>query len=172
MLGLRLNHKHLQNLVWRVLCSASFRSLCRSIDPGITFSPYIALTSEERSTMFSRGYQLKKLNKVQFYKDDLGLVLMVWYMHWKCSVTTFPEVPFSKRHFWAGQDLAMCQKKASVWCCQQVWRCTDSLNPVKKIKQMSFNSFSPLQDGSTHLELHDNIVCPGKSLFLVVIQCC
>ncbi|XP_037547742.1 protein phosphatase 1 regulatory subunit 26 [Nematolebias whitei] len=39
-------------------------SLCRSIDPGVTFSPCIALTSGERSTMFSRAYQLKKLNKM------------------------------------------------------------------------------------------------------------
>nr|XP_046231938.1 protein phosphatase 1 regulatory subunit 26 [Scatophagus argus]XP_046231939.1 protein phosphatase 1 regulatory subunit 26 [Scatophagus argus] len=38
-------------------------SLSSAIDPGITFRPCIALTTEERSTMFSRRYQIKKCPK-------------------------------------------------------------------------------------------------------------
>ncbi|XP_013886235.1 protein phosphatase 1 regulatory subunit 26 [Austrofundulus limnaeus] len=39
-------------------------SLNRSIDPGITFSPCIALTSEERCTLFSRSYLLRRWRKM------------------------------------------------------------------------------------------------------------
>ncbi|XP_017286752.1 protein phosphatase 1 regulatory subunit 26 isoform X1 [Kryptolebias marmoratus] len=38
-------------------------SLCRAIDPGITFHPCIALTSEERRTTFSTGNLLGKWKK-------------------------------------------------------------------------------------------------------------
>lgn len=41
------------------------RSLCRAIDPGITFSPCIALNTEERSRMFHRRCQAKRCRKVQ-----------------------------------------------------------------------------------------------------------
>ncbi|TDH02253.1 hypothetical protein EPR50_G00171060 [Perca flavescens] len=38
-------------------------SLSSAIDPGITFIPCIALTTEERSTMFNRRYPAKKFHK-------------------------------------------------------------------------------------------------------------
>ncbi|XP_040915333.1 protein phosphatase 1 regulatory subunit 26 isoform X2 [Toxotes jaculatrix] len=38
-------------------------SLSSAIDPGITFRPYIALTTEERSRMFIRRYLTEKCNK-------------------------------------------------------------------------------------------------------------
>ncbi|XP_059213924.1 protein phosphatase 1 regulatory subunit 26 [Centropristis striata] len=38
-------------------------SLSSAIDPGITFRPYIALTSEERSTIFNRRYLPEKSKK-------------------------------------------------------------------------------------------------------------
>lgn len=41
------------------------RSLCRAIDPGITFSPCIALNTEERSTMFHKRCQAIRCRKVQ-----------------------------------------------------------------------------------------------------------
>lgn len=41
------------------------RSLCRAIDPGITFSPCIALNTEERSRMFHKRCLAKRCRKVQ-----------------------------------------------------------------------------------------------------------
>ncbi|XP_068562724.1 protein phosphatase 1 regulatory subunit 26 [Cebidichthys violaceus] len=38
-------------------------SLSSAIDPGITFSPCVALTTEERSRMFTRSYQAEKCKK-------------------------------------------------------------------------------------------------------------
>uniref|UniRef100_A0A3P9M2X0 Protein phosphatase 1 regulatory subunit 26 N-terminal domain-containing protein n=1 Tax=Oryzias latipes TaxID=8090 RepID=A0A3P9M2X0_ORYLA len=56
-------------------------SLCRTIDPGISISPCIALTSEERSRMFRRRYLVRKHNKggpslvpLQFVKRKLDFV--------------------------------------------------------------------------------------------------
>lgn len=52
-------------LVWCVSCFALARSLSSAIDPGITFRPCIALTTEERGRLFSRRCLAKKCTKVQ-----------------------------------------------------------------------------------------------------------
>lgn len=49
-------------------CSTLPRSLSRAIDPGITFEPCIALTTEERSKMFNRSCLARKCTKVQLRK--------------------------------------------------------------------------------------------------------
>lgn len=54
------------------------RSLCRAIDPGITFSPCIALCTEERSQVFRRRNQTKRLSKVHACKY-LPLVLFCFF---------------------------------------------------------------------------------------------
>lgn len=54
--------------VWCVPCSTLPRSLSTAIDPGITISPCIALTTEERSNMFSRRCLAKKCTQVQLHR--------------------------------------------------------------------------------------------------------
>lgn len=56
-------------LVWCVSCSTLPRSLSSAIDPGITFRPCIALTTEERDQMFNRRFQIKKSTKVQICRS-------------------------------------------------------------------------------------------------------
>lgn len=55
-------------------CFALLRSLSSAIDPGITFRPCIALTTEERSRMFSRRYLAEKCKKVQLCSEMTSFV--------------------------------------------------------------------------------------------------
>lgn len=65
-LGVLLNY---WELVLCVYCSALSRSLSSAIDPGITFRPCIALTTEERSRMFNMRYLAETCKKVQLCRN-------------------------------------------------------------------------------------------------------
>lgn len=78
-------------LDWCVPCSTLPRSLSSAIDPGITISPCIALTTEERSNIFSRRCLAKKCTQVQLTRGKIISILLQPFHAPKIK----SEVPYS-----------------------------------------------------------------------------
>lgn len=91
---------HGWELVWCVSCFALPRSLSSTIDPGMTFRPCIALTTEDRSRMFNRRYRAGTCKKVQFrdvvfFGCNLLLSPLFWIPH---TMTLDVQKHFSEAH--------------------------------------------------------------------------